>query len=89
MTADGVPALAVAHTAWWAAYWSQSAISLDGTHNQTEAFWWSALYALGSASRAGQVCLGRRVLDDGCTCVPEGLCVSRGHVLLQKKSGVP
>ncbi len=56
ITFEDVPTLQAAHNAWWASYWSQSAISLDAGHSDTEAFWWSAVYALGSATRAGQVC---------------------------------
>jgi hypothetical protein len=56
VTFEDVPTLQAAHNAWWASYWSRSAISLDAAHSDTEAFWWSAVYALGSATRAGQVC---------------------------------
>jgi alpha-L-fucosidase 2 len=55
VTAEDVPTLAAAHNDWWSSYWNQSSIDLDEAHSDTEAFWWSAIYALGSASRAGQV----------------------------------
>ena len=47
------PALARSHAAWWAAFYANSSVSLQG-EAATEAFFWSALYALGAGTRAGQ-----------------------------------
>lgn len=44
-----------AHAAWWDNFWSASLISLDSAEADTEAFWYTAVYALGSGSRAGQL----------------------------------
>lgn len=49
-----VDPLRTAHEAWWAGFWSRSAVSLGG-EPATEAFWYSSMYALGSGTRAGQV----------------------------------
>lgn len=48
-----LPALRASHAAWWRAFYTASAVSLEG-EGATEAFFYSALYALGSGTRAGQ-----------------------------------
>jgi hypothetical protein len=54
VTPAGLAPLRAAHEQWWAAHWSASSVALDG-EDATEAFWYTALYALGSGTRAGQV----------------------------------
>lgn len=54
-TAGAVPALKAAHSAWWSAYFGKSGVSLDPAAADVEAFWWTAVYALGAGSRAGGV----------------------------------
>ena len=54
VTPAGLAPLRAAHEAWWAAHWAASSGALDG-EDATEAFWFSALYALGAGTRAGQV----------------------------------
>jgi hypothetical protein len=54
-TAGALPALRAAHEGWWAAYFNKSAVALDAAAADVEAFWWTAVYALGAGSRAGGV----------------------------------
>ncbi len=44
------------HRAWWARYWSRSAIEI--ADKEIEKHWYGALYVLGSCSRAGKVAPG-------------------------------
>jgi hypothetical protein len=53
VTPQDLAPLRAAHELWWAAFFAASAVSLEG-EPETEGFWWSSLYALGSGSRAGQ-----------------------------------
>lgn len=53
--ATGLATRWAAHTAWWDAFWTASAIDLDPAEADTEAFWWTGVYALGAGSREGQV----------------------------------
>lgn len=51
-----LPALADAHQSWWTDYFSRSSVTLDPEYaGSVEAFWWTAVYALGAGSRAGGV----------------------------------
>lgn len=51
--ASDLPTLRASHAAWWASFWARSSVTLDARESDTEAFWWTAMYALGSGTRPG------------------------------------
>jgi hypothetical protein len=44
-----------AHVSWWTAFWGASSFALDPSMAETEAFTYTQLYAMGSASREGEL----------------------------------
>ncbi len=48
--AQGVPALAASHRAWWHAYWPEGFLSIPDT--RLESFYWIQMYKLASATHA-------------------------------------
>ena len=55
-SAAQLPALATAHESWWVDYFARSSVTLDPEYAAAvEAFWWTAVYALGAGSREGGV----------------------------------
>jgi hypothetical protein len=53
LTNAGVADLRAAHRAWWKSYWMKSIIQVNDP--TIMAYWYGALYAMGSASRPGKV----------------------------------
>lgn len=54
VNASALVPLRTAHESWWNDFFSRSSVSLEG-EEETEAFWYTSLYALGSGTRAGQL----------------------------------